>query len=111
MAYTLPADMQVEVKVSYVDASGNPAGVDGAVVWDTSDATIAKVVVNSADSTLCEVIAPGPVGNAQVTATADADLGAGTTPLITTLDVTVVAGQAVAGTISPVGPAEPIPGV
>jgi hypothetical protein len=111
VVYTLPADMQVEVQVSYVDASGNPATVDGDVTWSSSDDTIVQVQVNSADSTLCEVIAPGPVGNAQVTATADADLGAGSTPIVCLMDVTVASGQAVSGTIQPVGPPEPIPGV
>jgi hypothetical protein len=48
------------------------------------------------------------LGTAQVVATADVDLGAGVQSLITTMDITVVAGQAVAGTISPTGPAEPI---
>jgi hypothetical protein len=103
MAYTLPAGMQVQVQVSYVDANGNPTTVDGLVAWAASDAGTLTVVVDPTDSTLATVQATGNIGQAQVTATADADLGAGTRPLVTLMDVTVVAGEAVAGTISPVG--------
>jgi len=103
MAYSLPAGMQVQVQVSYVDANGNPATVDGLVSWGASDAATVAVVVDASDSTLATVQAIGGLGQAQVTATADADLGAGTKPLVTLMDVTVVAGEAVAGTISPVG--------
>jgi hypothetical protein len=46
MAYKLPNDKQIGVRVSYVDAKGNPASVDGDVTWDTSDPTIATVNVD-----------------------------------------------------------------
>lgn len=100
MAYTLPTDKKVDVKVEYQDAKGNPAAVDGAVTWDTSDANICGIAArgNSTEATLT----PGMVGNAQISATADADLGEGVTELVCTLDVMVVAGQAVVGTIQPV---------
>jgi hypothetical protein len=39
----------------------------------------------------------------QITATADADLGAGVRNLVTVCDITIVAGEAVAGTIAPIG--------
>jgi hypothetical protein len=106
--YTLPVDHQVTMQVSYVDAGGNPAKVDGAVSWVSSDPAIAGVVVDAGDSTICSVIPNGPAGQVQVTATADADLGAGVRSLVTVADVDVVAGEAVAGTISPVGEAQPI---
>jgi hypothetical protein len=109
MAYTLPADKQVHVQVSYVDAGGNPAAVDGDVTWDSSNETIVEIVVDAADSTKAIVRAAGKVGSAQVTAYADADLGDGVREIATTMDVTVMAGEAVAGTITPVGEPEPIP--
>jgi hypothetical protein len=109
MAYTLPVGKQVEVQVSYVDAAGNPAAVDGLVAWDSSDQSVVDVLVDDNDSTLATVRAEGGVGNCQVTATADADLGAGTRSLVTTMDVTCVAGEAVAGTIAPVGEPVDIP--
>jgi len=111
MAYTLPDGYQVEVAIAYVDAGGNPATVDGNVTWSSSDPTILTV---TADTTVAQqmqaiVAATGALGNAQVQASADADLGSGITTLNTLMDVTVVAGQAVSGTIQPVGAAEPIP--
>jgi hypothetical protein len=110
MAYTLPDDKQVVVKISYVDSKGHPAEVDGDVVWTTSDDLIANVGVKAGDSTEA-MIAPGKdLGQAQITATADADLGEGVKNIITTFDVTVVAGSAVAGTITPVGDPQPIGG-
>jgi hypothetical protein len=109
MAYKLPNDMQVNVKVSYVDAKGNPAMVDGDVEWDSSDATIVAVHVNPDDSQNAAVVPTGKTGQVQVTATADADLGSGVRELVTIMDVEVLAGEAVAGTIEPVGDPVPIP--
>lgn len=111
MAYTLAVDMQVHAQVSYVDAGGNPAKVDGDVRWNSSDDSIATVTVDSADSAKALVRTAGKVGQVQITATADADLGEGVRPLVTPMDVEVVAGEAVSGTITPVGSAEPIPHV
>jgi hypothetical protein len=111
MAYTLPVAKQVHVQVAYVDAGGNPATIDGDVVWDTSDDTIAGVSVDTSDSTKALVRSGTKLGQAQITATADADLGDGTREIITPMDVSVVAGEAVAGTIAPVGEAEDAPHV
>jgi len=111
MAYNLPDGMQIEVQIAYVDAGGNPATVDGNVAWSSSDAAIATVmaVAGSTQQMQATVAAPGALGQAQITATADADLGSGVQNIMTTFDVTVVAGQAVAGTITPVGSPVPIP--
>jgi len=109
MSYTLPVGKQVSLQVKYVDAGGNPAAVDGAVDWESSDPAIAAITVDAADTTKATVITQGVVGQAQVRAIADADLGSGVRELITTMDVSVVAGEAVAGTISPVGEATDIP--
>lgn len=106
--YTLPLDKLVNMKVAYVDAGGNPATVDGAVSWQSSDDNIVTVTVDSGDSTICRVIPVGSTGQVQVTATADADLGTGVRQLITVCDIAVVAGEAVAGTIEPVGEPQPI---
>jgi len=106
MAYTLASGMQVHLKVSYVDAAGNPAAVDGPVAWSSSDTTIASVVAESDTTALVKTV--GPVGQAQISATADVDLGAGVKQLVTPMDLTVAAGEAVAGTVAPVGPAEPV---
>lgn len=108
MSYKLPNDNQIQVQVAYVDSHGNPAAIDGEVTWDTSDSNIATVETDTADSTRATVVPNGQVGQVQVTCTADADLGEGTREIITTMDVDVVAGEAVAGTITPVGPPTPI---
>src|SRR5215472_9703611 len=109
MAYNLPDGMQVAVEVAYVDADGNPASVDGPATWTSSDATIATVTATADYAATIAATKGGTLGTAQITATADADLGSGTTNLLTTFDVTVVAGQAVSGTITPTGAATPIP--
>jgi hypothetical protein len=111
MAYNLPVAKQVYVQVAYVDAGGNPATIDGDVSWSSSDDTIAAVTVDSSDTTKALVRSGTKLGQAQVTATADADLGDGMREILTPMDVAVVAGEAVAGTISPVGEAEDAPHV
>ena len=106
--YTLSVDNLVKMQVSYVDAGGNPAKVDGPVQWVSSDTNLVTVAVDSQDSTIVMVTPVGKLGQVQVTATADADLGSGVRSLITTSDIDVVAGEAVAGTIQPIGDQEPI---
>jgi len=115
--YTLPADKQVQLQVQYVDANGNPAKVDGAVSWVSSDENIAKcepitaqqVDANTPEGGVVMLVPGAQVGNCQISASADADLGGGVRELVTLLDVTVVGGEAVAGTITPVGEATPKP--
>jgi hypothetical protein len=107
--YNLAVGMQVPVKVTYVDAGGNPAKIDGEVAWASSDDTIAVVFVSSTDSSEAIIRPVGPVGQVQITATADADLGAGVRNIVTPMDVMIVAGEAMSGTIEPTGPATPIP--
>src|SRR5262245_10682726 len=109
LMYTLPADHFVVMEVSYVDAAGNPAEVDGEVAWKASDDTIVVLAVDQADSQTVKLTPLGKLGQVQVTATADADLGAGVTTLITPCDIEIVAGEAVAGTIQPVGAPQPMP--
>lgn len=108
MAYTLPDGMQVALKIAYEDAEGNAAKVDGAVEWSSANEDIAHVIVEGSDG-LDVTLLGLKVGTTQITATADADLGDGTRSLITTLDVDVVAGEAVAGSITPSGEPETIP--
>ncbi|KYK50052.1 hypothetical protein A1D31_22330 [Bradyrhizobium liaoningense] len=105
--YNLPADHTVTMQVSYVDGAGNPATVDGEVEWFTANPEIADIEVDVDDGTICKVI-PKVVGRTQVSAKADADLGEGTRELLTVCDIMIVAGEAVAGSIQPVGEPEPI---
>lgn len=105
--YTLPVDHVVKMRVEYFDAAGNPAKVDGAVSWESSNPDVAQVQVDAQDSQVCTVTPVAQLGQVQVTASADADIGAGMREVITTADIEVVAGEAVIGTISPVGEPEP----
>ena len=107
--FTLPVDDAVKMQVTYVDAEGNPAKVDGPITWASSDETLAEVEVDSVDSSIVTVTPVGPTGQVQITATADADLGDGVRELITVCDISLVAGEAVAGTIQPVGAPFPKP--
>lgn len=97
--FTLPDDKTASAAVSYVDAKGNPAKVEGKPVWSSSDDTVLKVT--AADDGMSATIEPvGPLGVAQVKVEADADLGAGVSPIITLADVEVAAGTAVAGNVA-----------
>jgi len=109
MAYKLPDDKTIAVKVAYVDAKGNAAAVDGDVTWSSSDDAIATVTADGSDSMSALITPVGPLGQVQISVTADADLGEGIRELITITDLEIVAGEAIAGTISPVGEPQPIP--
>lgn len=99
MALILTDQQKVTFSVSFVTAKGNPATVDGAPVWTVSNGVVLSVVP-SANGLSAEVVAVGPLGASQVSVIADADLGAGVTALIGTLDVTVVASEAASIIIS-----------
>jgi hypothetical protein len=101
MAYTLPDDYQVDLQIGYTDAKGHPATIDGEVAWSSSDETICAVHVNPTDSTKVTLRPQANLGNCQISATADADLGSGVQNIITLFDTTVVGGSAVAGTVTP----------
>lgn len=107
LMYTLSADHTVVMEVTYVDANNNPATVDGEVTWQTSDPSIATLDVDQSDSSIVKVLPAGKVGQVQIIATADADLGQGIRNLVTPCDIEVVAGEAVAGVIQPLGEAQP----
>lgn len=75
---------------SIKDSRGRDATVDGAPTWQSSDDTVLSVVP-AADG-MSAVISTGAPGSARVTATADADLGAGIAPITIVFDdVTVSA--------------------
>ena len=73
--------------------------VEGAPVWSTDRPDL--VTVTAAADGMSAVIAPvGPLGSAQISVDADADLGAGVTTLTTLGSVEVIAGTAVAGVMN-----------
>jgi hypothetical protein len=96
--FVLTDVQKAPLTISPVDAAGNAAPVEG-VVWSSSDPTV--LTVEAAPDGLSAVItAVGPLGDAQVSVTADAQIGDGVTELTGVLAVRVVASQAVAFNIT-----------
>lgn len=85
---------KVSLSIAIKDAKGNPAQVDGIPVWSVTDPSLASLNV-SADGMSADLLASGPLGSCQVQVNADADLGAGVTSILGTLDLTIIAGDAV----------------
>lgn len=86
---------KVSAALDPTDQYGNPARIDGVPTWNNSDATIVQLDV-AADGLTAVVTALGPLGTAQISASVDADLGAGVRPLTVTSDIQVEASEAVA---------------
>jgi hypothetical protein len=111
----LLANHAVDVAVQFVNSSGNPAEVDGAVDWMSSNPAVASVEAKPGAGTetasgMIATITAGPsAGEAVITAVADSDLGEGTVEVEATLSITVIAkGVAIGGEISPItGPSGP----
>lgn len=111
MAYTLQDGLQVLLKVEFLDAGGNHAKVDGDPRWSSSNPENCTVTVTPGNPYLATLLGVQP-GEAQVIVEADADLDEGEErQIVCTMDVSIVAGEAVVGVISPSGePSPPSPG-
>jgi hypothetical protein len=94
MAYMLPDDQKVTLGLDPRDKKQNPAALDGVPTWGSSDETIVTVAA-APDGLTAVLTAVGPLGTAQVNVTGDAKMGPETVTLSGTLDVQVVAGEAV----------------
>lgn len=101
MGFVLGDDQKVTAGVQWLDAKGQQTTVDGKASFASSDEAVATVVDNGDDTV---TIMGGAVGACQITARADAARGDGVTEVIATLDLEVVAGQAVSGTLVPGAP-------
>lgn len=96
----LPIDKKlVGCTVSYVDAAGNAAVVDGVPVWAT-DRPDLLTLVPSEDGMSCDITPAGLLGIGQITISADADIGDGVQELITLGSIECVAGEAVSGVLN-----------
>jgi len=84
------------VSVTWKTAKGNPAKVDGPTVFESDNESVAMVVTEENGDVF---IILGELGKAQITATADADLGEGMEPVMALGDLEYVAGKAVAGVV------------
>lgn len=105
MALVLTDAQKVALSVAFTTKAGNPASVDGAPQWVSSDPTVIQVV-QSEDGLSAEAIAVGPLGVAQVSVTADADLGEGVSTITGVLDIEVKASQAVFAIVAAAAPAD-----
>ena len=91
---TLTDEQKVSLSISPVTAAGNKANLDGPAIWSSSNPDIVSISA-SADGLSAVATAVGPIGNSQISVSADADLGAGVRTIAAILDVTVVAAEAV----------------
>jgi len=90
MAFEMTADQKVTIPLKITKKNGSPASVDGAPVWANSDDTVGKLTV--ADDGMSAVLVGVVAGAARLVVTADADLGAGVTPITGALDYTITPG-------------------
>jgi hypothetical protein len=105
MAITITSSQAFTATVAAVDAKGNPATIDGAPVWTSSDPSL-LLVTTGADPMTVDCAAVGPAGVAQLLVEADADLGDGVRTLTGILDVTIIAGEAASLSIATSAPRE-----
>lgn len=97
---TMQSGTIATLSIQWVDKKGNPAKVDGATDWVSSDESILTVEAAAGNPLICNVYSAGPIGPVQVQATADADLGEGVKTITAVCDINVIAGEASGGTIS-----------
>lgn len=121
MATKMTDIQHADATVTFKTAAGNPAQVDGVPVWAVSDEE-ALAVTASADGMSARVDSVGGLGNFQVTATGDADMGEGVKPFTAILELEVIASEAAsagfdvvvsdneATTEPPVEPGQGLPG-
>jgi hypothetical protein len=98
----LTDSQQCDVTVAFKDKKGNDAAVTG-ITFAVSDAALLSVVQDATDPTKAVVASVGPLGTGQVSCTATNPDG---TSVVGTLDVTVVAGDAVSEIFSTGTPVE-----
>jgi hypothetical protein len=95
----LTDEQQCDLAINPVTAHGHAAAIDGLPTWASSDSAVVEVVANGDDPKRARAIAKG-LGTAQVSVTADADMGDGVRQIVSTLDIQVVAAEAVSLGIS-----------
>lgn len=88
------------VSISFVDAKGKPAKVDGVPTWSVDDATIVDSVTPAADGLSAVLHITDTTGATNLTVDADADLGSGVTDVIVVDTISVIPGDAVAGNLT-----------
>lgn len=105
MSLILTDVQKVELSISPTSAAGNPAPLDGAPVWSSSDESV-LVVTASEDGLSAVAVTTGKLGRAQVNVSADADLGEGVKTITGVLDVEVRVSEAVSLAVSAGSPTD-----
>lgn len=91
----ITATQQVRVSISPVDKKGNPANLDGAPNWFSSNISVLSVEPE-ADGLSCVIKAVGPIGSESVTVRGDAKEGEEVQLIEGVIGVTVKPSSAVA---------------
>ena len=87
--------MKLPCTISVTDAHGNPAALEsGSVQWGSSDDSLVSLEV-AADGLAAVIVPKGPTGECTVSVTGDGDLTSGVKTIVGTLEITVVAADAV----------------
>ena len=89
---------QVLVTINPVNRIGQPAPIDGQVVWESSDPSV-EITNTSDDGKTITLTARNP-GASQITATFDADLGEGVRNILASGAVEVTLAEAVTGELA-----------
>lgn len=89
----LLATQEVDLAIQPKDKKGNPAQIDGVPAWLSSNPDVVTLV--PAQDGLSCLAKAGTIGTAQVSVTADADLGTGVKQITGMLEINVAAGEAV----------------
>lgn len=102
----------VDVTIAFVDAKGKPAKVDGVPTWAVDNTAVVDTLTPAADGMSAHLHLTDTIGAAQLTVTADADLGTGVTTITSVDTISVIPGDAVAanftfGAVTPDTPPSP----
>ena len=92
---TLAAGRAKPISLVINDKRGNPARVDGMPVWSSSDESVVTVTPGD-DGMSATILSLGATGTAQVSVSADADLGEGVRTMTGSALIDVIAGEAFA---------------
>jgi hypothetical protein len=90
----------VEVTVSFQDAKGKPATVDGAPTWAASDSSVIDTITPAADGMSAVLHITDTPGASNLTVSADVDLGEGVTSKDFVDSVSVIPAEAESATFS-----------
>lgn len=105
MGFSMSDSQLMNLKVKFVDKKNNPAPVDGVPEWSVDNSEM-LALTPAADGLSCVVSAVGPLGAANVTVKADADLGSGVTAIIGTAEIQITGGTATTISIDADAPTE-----